>query len=208
MPFDYACFISHVHASEALMKEFIEDLYDALQSSLEPYKRDAVFLDEARLRPGFRFNEALAEAMCASACWVLVYVPSYGSQEYCLREYEAMSLLESRRRAAWTGKLQPKQGMIIPVILRGRDNALPEALRSQIQYLDFRGFTTASPRILRNRTYTAQIDELAEYMHGIFELGRELRDDCSKFRMPDPPAESPFAPPAQQPFPGRTGTAS
>ena len=64
MPFDYACFISHVHASEALMKEFIEDLFDALKSSLEPYKREAVFLDEARLRPGFRFNEALAEAMC------------------------------------------------------------------------------------------------------------------------------------------------
>jgi hypothetical protein len=64
MPIKYSCFISYAHGQEELMRTFVDELKDALKSSLEPYLDEEVYIDEERLRPGFRFNEALARAIC------------------------------------------------------------------------------------------------------------------------------------------------
>lgn len=207
MPFEHACFISYVHPEpdETLTVEFIENLSSAFKSSLGPYKRNPVYLDAERLLPGYVFNEALAQAMCGSACWIVVYSPLYAEQDYTQREYSAMCTLEKRRRELLGANLPRSYGMIIPVVLRGGEEDIPLALRERLHYLDFRRFTTASPRILRNEMYVDLIDDVAKYIYEIFKLGRLLNDDCDSFTMPPPPTVSPFVS-GEQPFPGRAGT--
>jgi hypothetical protein len=47
-----------------------------LKSSLEPYlEEEEVFIDQERLQPGFRFNEAIGRAICESLFMILVDAP-------------------------------------------------------------------------------------------------------------------------------------
>jgi len=76
----YGCFISYCHGQYDLTRRFVEQLVSALQSSLEPYfdSGNCVFIDKDRLQPGYKFNEALGEAVCKSICMIVVCCPSIG----------------------------------------------------------------------------------------------------------------------------------
>ena len=204
MAFEYGCFISHVHATKPLLSEFVTGLKSALESELEAYVRDPVYIDEERLRPSYRWNEALARAMCKSACWIVVYVPQYPLREYCMRELQAMRVLEHRRRQQLGDDLAAEKGMIVPVVLRGRPDDLPDSLAEGVHYLDFSRFTTASGEILRSDVYMEQIVELAKDIHEIFELGAALDDDCTEFSIPRLDGDLGFQP-HRQAFPGIGG---
>lgn len=201
MAFEYGCFISHVSAEEPLMTEFLDSLVSALKSELEPYMDQPVFVDQERMRPGYRFNPALAHGLCASACWIPVYVPQFWKRDYCLRELKAMLDLESSRRNVLGDHLDPRISMIIPVILRGKREDLPAGLGDAVHCLTFDGFSTAEGDILRNSTYIAQVGEVAAYVNGIFGLGEELSCDCSQFAIPEAGKQL-GTPPPPQPFPG------
>ena len=67
-PFKYACFVSYCHGQYALVKGFIDQFKTALKAELEPFLDEEVFIDEDRLKPGFKYDEALAQAICQSAC--------------------------------------------------------------------------------------------------------------------------------------------
>jgi hypothetical protein len=188
MPYEHACFISYTHGQFSLMQSFVEQVGEALSSELEAYfGGDAVYIDQERLEPGYRYNEALASAICKSVCMVVVYTPWYEQSAYCLREYTAMRRLEERRLQA-IARADPKRGLIIPVILRGRRETLPESFRDRLHYLDFSQFSTASRRILRNSRYLERIVNVAAY---IDETARSLEaagavpgNDCDGFRLP------------------------
>ncbi len=118
--FKYACFISYSHGEEALVKNFIDQFKAALKAYLEPWMDEEVFVDVDRLKAGFKYNEALAEAICQSVCMIVVYSPVYERRPYCGREYEAMERLEKQRLAHLAGAAGAGfNGLIIPVVLRG-----------------------------------------------------------------------------------------
>lgn len=202
MGFEHGCFISHVSAQESLMTEFVESLVDALKSELEPYMDDPVFIDQERMRAGYRFNEALAHGICASACWIVVYVPQYWYRDYCMRELQAMLALERQRRHALGSQIDRRTAMIIPILLRGRLSELPANLSEAVHCLKFNGFTTATGDILRNQTYISKITDIAAYINEIYRLGTQLGGtNCADFVIP--PLDGTLgSPPPPQAFPG------
>lgn len=208
--FQYACFISYCHGQGELMRRFIDDLKAALYSSIEPYMDQGVYIDEDRLRPGYDFNEALAEALCKSVCMVVVYSPRYDRHPYCHREFRAMEQLE-RQRYALLGAPQQKHRLIIPIVVRGARFA-PPVIKS-IQYCDFSKYTTAGPSITSHPEYIAEIDRIAGYVYERYQefepLAGDLCTGCIDFALPAeddlPPWRDHLDRPAQppSPFPGR-----
>lgn len=202
MGFEYGCFVSYMRPEHPMMVEFMDGLVTALNSELEPFvPKPLVYLDRERLQGGAKFTPALSRALCASACWIVVYVPQYPSHEYCLREYRAMQLLEERRRRELGSRVLPEQGMIIPVILRGDPGQLPDGLGERAHCLKFNRFTTYSGDILRNQDYIEQIERLAPYVKEIHDMGSELSFDCTQFSIPELDGDPGIASPPQ-PFPG------
>ena len=177
MPLRYPCFISYCHGQGDLIRRFIDDLKKALTAYLEPFFDEGIYIDEDRLQPGFRYNEALATALCQSVCMVVVYVPKYGEHSYCIREFAAMEQLERQRSQLVQDRSLRDKGMIIPIVLRGGDN-VPSKIKDRLQYADFSKYTTATPHIAKNTKYVAEIDKIARYIYAMY---RELRnkDVCS-----------------------------
>jgi hypothetical protein len=200
MAFEYGCFVSYAHPEGRMMKAFIEDLVVALESELDPYMRNQVYFDRERLKPGYRYDLALSRGICASACWILVYVPQYRERDYCLREYHAMEILQSQRRARLGHKLQRHRGMIIPILVRGDRAELPGSLDGS-HYLEFDHLTLAEATISDRPEAMAQIRDLAAEIHEIHKLGQELEQDCEAFELPSADGNLGFQE-IDQPFPG------
>jgi TIR domain len=198
MPFTYSTFISWAHVEGELGNAFVEGLHTALSQEIELYDAAPVYLDRQRLRPGYRFEPALASAMCKSATWVLVFTPRYLKQDFCKRELAAMRALEERRRETLGRHLRREDGLIIPVILRGR-NRFPKDI-SASQYLDLSRYSLARPQIATNRTYADKIRDVADYIARMSELDADGAHDCAAFELPEAPA-TPDLPPLE--FPGR-----
>jgi hypothetical protein len=202
MGFEHGCFISYMHASGNMMKPFIEDLVAALKGELEALVPDPVYFDEDRLKPGIKHEPALGRGLCASACWIIVYVPQYSEHDYCMREFRAMQILEERRKQELGMELDPEKGMIVPILLRGNREELPAGVDKSI-YLEFNHITVASPKITKNRKSMEEIRDLATYIRGIFELGKHLTYDCRGFEVPQLDGNLGFTPIEPQ-FPGHT----
>jgi hypothetical protein len=203
MTYRHATFISWAHAREELGRTFIESLYSALSGSLELQVKQGVYLDEKRLRPGYIFDAALAEAMCQSACWVLVFSPRYLVQDFCQLEYAAMQDLEAKRRRELGVRLPRTHGMIIPIVLRGKDSQIPTSLRDSRHFVDFRRFSLAKPDIARNRKSARKIEEMAEHIAELCQLGRPAIPDCDTFELPAPSAAPVDSSDPALEFPGR-----
>ena len=196
--FKYACFVSYCHGQHDLVKSFIDQLKSALKSELEPLLDEELYIDEERLKPGFVYNEALAQAICQSVCMVVVYSPKYERHEYCVREYEAMAKLEDARRAL-LGHAARGRGFIIPVILRGGDD-IPARIRQHAHYSDFSKFTLATPRIASNPDYVEEIRKIAQVIYDHYKAFRDVGarpcEECVTFALPPPTAVTQWRPPS------------
>jgi hypothetical protein len=196
MPLKYSCFISFRHGdrelptNQNLLETIIRQLKTALSSELAAFTTKQVYVDWERLKGGDFYNEALAKALCESACMVMVYVPTYFDEHkpFCTREYMAMQKLESLRlpRLGSVGQLQ--HGLIIPIVFRGL-RYLPTEIKNHRAYYDFQSFQLGSKEMSRNPNFNTKIREIAEY---IFDRSRELEAlpldpalDCANFNLPD-----------------------
>lgn len=188
MPIKYSCFISYCHGQHELMQQFIKELTEALKSYIEPYLVEPVYIDEDRLKPGYLFNEALAEALCQSVCMIVVYSPTYEDRPYCLREYAAMEELQAKRSKMMGRMTGRERGMIIPIVFRGEE-FIPAKLKSLIHYADFSKFTLAETGIKNSPPYIKQIEDIAKYIRQLYNdlkgLGADPCQDCASFVIPD-----------------------
>lgn len=188
MKFKYSCFISYVHGRKDLTKTFIDQLKETLDSYLEPYLDEEVYIDDKRLLPGYHYNEALAKAICQSICMVVVYTPKYERHSYCLREFAAMERIERSRRKLLGDRADAEFGMIIPVIFRGSEEDLPDRLKKVIHHSDFSKFSTVSPKISRNKKYVDEIEKIAKVVHEHYKtfvgLDEKPTNQCDSFEMP------------------------
>ena len=200
MPIRYACFISYPHGQTDLTKRFIAELKDALAEQVEGWQDEQVYLDEERLKPGYKFNESIARAICESVCMIVVYSPRYEKHAYCLREFAAMEQLEEKRLALIGKPALVEKGMIIPILFRGKDY-LPDKIGKRIHYLDFENYVT--PRAIGDdEKYAQQIADLAKYIYSLFhEMEQSIPDictDCDTFKLP---AEDQVKPWRERPAP-------
>lgn len=203
MPIRYACFISYPHGQTDLTKRFIDELKTALAEQVEGWQDEQVYLDEERLKPGYKFNESIARAICESVCMIVVYSPRYEKHPYCLREYAAMEQLEAKRLSLIGKPELVDKGMIIPVLFRGKDY-LPEKIGRRIHYLDFENYIT--PRSIGgDEKYATQIADLARYIYSLFhEMEQSNTDvcvDCDQFRLPAEDQVKPWREPRVQQLP-------
>lgn len=209
MPFKYSCFISYCHGQYDLVKEFIRQITEALQGSIDSYLDQEVYIDE-RLGPGYHYNEELAQAICQSICMIVIYTPKYESHSYCKREYIAMERIEKKRLELLADRSN-NMGMIIPIIFRGEETDIPPRIKDRIHFYDFRDFTLATQEIKRNSKYAGEIERIAEIIHRFSKLFRERGIDpceCDSFSLPsekDIELESWREKPRNSfpPFPGR-----
>lgn len=188
MPFQYACFISYRHGQRRLAERIINDLYEALSAEVELLRNEKVFLDRDRLQGGSFYNEALAKALCRSACMIVVFTPTYFDREhtYCAREYKAMERLEERRLGLLRATADRNNGLIIPIVFRGEDH-LPPEIKERRQYYNFDDFLLCDVEMWRHPHYAPKIKEIAQYICDrcrMLEALPQVFDECEGFTLP------------------------
>lgn len=202
MAFRYACFISYRHAQFDLMKNFVEDLYEAISNELEPLTILPVYRDVLRLQGGDFYNQALARSLCESVCMVMVFTPTYfnAKNTYCTREYMAMKDLEGKRRHP-----SNHHGLIIPIVLRGFDQ-LPDEIKKQRQIIKLDQYALTEPKLSKDSRFQPEIKKVAEYIAARCRELRNLQIDCEEFQIPtheQVEAEASALSGEVPPFPGR-----
>ena len=188
MSFEYSCFISYCHGQGKWIKQFVKKLEEELVDRLDFYLDQPIFLDDRRLGPGYRFNEAIPDAICKSICMIVVYVPKYKRKEYCLREFAAMQEIEEKRLAVLKGSISRKFGMIIPIILRGDLKSLPSWISNSYQYIDLTKFATGTDDIFSAAETIQEIESIASTINEIYEVFEQAQADqmgiCEEFQLP------------------------
>lgn len=208
----HACFISYRHPSADGNREqkLIGHVVKAISDHVQMYTHEhEVYVDSRRLVPGYQYDERIAEAICRSACMVVVYWPSYLESDYCRRELEAMLEIEDRRRQILGHELHGCR-LFIPVILRGRFEELPERVTKGCQYLDYKAQATRPDVNLGEDDKTSEeLYRIAEYIKALCDKMKSARESlfgkCQQygFTLPSPVTPERIQPPPPQPFPGR-----
>jgi len=190
------------------MKTFLDELYDALRSYLEPYFDLDVYMDKDRLQGGDFFDPMLASELCHSICMILVYTPKYFDRVkmFCAREYKLMERLE-QNRLDMLPQGSPEKGLIIPILFKGGIKYLPPPLKTNRHHYDFSEYRLSHSPIIRNEKYEPFFEKIAEY---IYELSLEFEQldndpcaDCDGIRLPEDKDVQNFLGTIIPPFPGR-----
>jgi hypothetical protein len=208
----HACFISYRHPSSEGNREqkLIGHVVKAISDHVQMYTHEhQVYVDNKRLVPGYQWDERMAEAICRSACMVIVYWPSYLESDYCRKELEAMLEIEERRRHILGPELRGCR-LFIPVILRGRFEELPERITKDCQYLDYKAQATRPDINLGEDDKTSEeLYRIAEYIKSLCDKMKVAQESlfgkCQEygFPLPSPVVRQMIQPPPPQPFPGR-----
>jgi hypothetical protein len=93
----HACFVSYRHPASVGGREekLIQHVVRAIKDHIEMItQKHDVYFDQARLVPGYQYNDRLAQAICRSACMFVIYWPSYSESDYCLKEIRTMLGIE------------------------------------------------------------------------------------------------------------------
>src|SRR5947209_8209573 len=105
----YDVFISYSSRDQQWVKQFAEDLVEDVNRFAD--NDIAVFVDEARLQPGYLWNEALLSAVGDSALLLPILSPRFFQSEYCQKE------INTFREAAALNLPSPQRSRVLPVKL-------------------------------------------------------------------------------------------
>lgn len=169
----------------------VERLYDAFEKALAVQvglylPSLAVYRDRNRLSGGDFFNRELAHALCSSVCMVMLFNPSYfdPAHSYCAREYQAMVALE-QARLALLPEDQRRQGLIIPIVIRGRP---PEEVTKERQFYSMED-DLLGPHDFRRRGIQEKLRRIADDIYRRHESFRRIGVDpcglCDGFDFPN-----------------------
>lgn len=187
MAFKHSCFISYRHTKEYKGRRFTERIVEDLKAELDFRVPQGVFRDVERMKGAEFYNEALATALCQSACMVVLYWPTYFDDEhlFCAREFKAMEALEEKRLEL----LPPAErvnSLIIIVALRGFDQ-IPADIRARRLCKDFERYTL-KPNMRQDPGFQLTMLEIGSYIAGrcqAFLGASEIPfSGCESFRLP------------------------
>jgi hypothetical protein len=196
MPFRFSCFISYRAGTRQKDNPYIirvtDDLRAHLSSELElllDEEVSEVYLDRTRLQGGDFFTSNLQIALCESICMILLYTPTYFSpiHTFCAREYKAMVALEAERLRG-LGRAHAHHGLILPVVLRSKDQ-LPLEISNSRHFYDFEAYLQGEGKMKRPVAYFKEIRNIAEYIAERYwdfsESGQDPCANCLNFRFPE-----------------------
>lgn len=185
MKIKYACFFSYAHGQHALMKQFKQDLVETLHSYLEPYFNDEneLFVDTEQLAGGDHVEQRVMQALWESVCMLLIYTPRYEAREFTRREFAAMEMIEAMRAQ----HVALPSRLIIPVIQTQHPVSLPRQVTERGFYLDFSGYTLATPSLKSNPEFVPQVQRLAKRIaeqHATLRKADIPPFDCNQIALP------------------------
>ncbi|HTE10741.1 MAG TPA: toll/interleukin-1 receptor domain-containing protein [Chitinophagaceae bacterium] len=184
----YPCFISFRHFDDEISEAFIKQFVDCLNGYLTPLVGVGPFIDYKRMQAGYKLSPAIADAICNSACMIVIWTPQYFTSEHiwCAMEYKAMIDLEKKRLSLLPGGEQFK-GLIIPVIYRG-SKYYPSKLADQEIYLNFEKFGLYEEVMMKNKKFAEEIEKLADYIADRIDAFRRNNQNpwgsCNGFQLP------------------------
>src|SRR5437899_821033 len=117
-----SCFVSYRRMDDEDADAFVRAFVKQLRKQVKLYlPNNPLFFDEQGLAPGDLLAK-LGPELCWSASMVIFFLPLHFDIDHpwCALEYKAMLLLEQERLARLDATLR-NQGLIFPVIFRGRD---------------------------------------------------------------------------------------
>lgn len=187
MPFQYSCFISYRHTTQYKGKSFTQRIVEDLKAELELRVAHEVFRDTERLRGAEFYQEALATALCRSVCMVVLFWPTYFSEQhtFCAREFKAMEQLEQERLRALEDQAERQNGLIVVIALRDF-RLIPAEIRQNRLCKDFESYTL-KPNMRRDPGFQQDVLEISRYIADrvrLFERLRYQSRDCAEFRLP------------------------
>lgn len=182
----YACFISYRRGEGGILKGFMEEFVRRLTDYLELYFDDqGIFLDEEEIQGGEVIESKLAQALCKSACMILVYIPKYFSDKktWCTREYLAMCEIQKHRLSSESNNCSAKT-LIIPIILR-KDPKIPSDIQN-IKYYDFSTFGASFKKYFNQKETLTKVQEIADIIVQYVTQFQEhcTCDYCQQFKLP------------------------
>jgi hypothetical protein len=191
MPFQHACFVSYRHLDQRTIDEEIDPFVHALEGELGNWidVDQRLFVDRDRMGAGTFIQPALSNALCRSACMIVLYTPVYFSLKhtYCAREYRAMEVLEEVRLARLPDQ-KKDEGLIIPVILRGKEH-FPLVIRDRrLAYAFSFDRLFLLPTASRKLQLKAHVLKIAERIYQRWTLlapfADEFTSNCQRFAFP------------------------
>lgn len=191
MPIKYACFLSYRHG-DGFVERIVTGLRDALRDLLQlriAAPEDLIFYDRD-IKGGTFYNEALASALCESACLVVVYTSVYFRKDrtYCAREYRAMELLERKRLRCLGETMDYRRGLIIPIVFTGWED-LPKVIKDLRQAYNFEQLEPHNRKLGTTQKFAKEIREIADYIAERFNRLNSIPEDhpcmdCNGFALP------------------------
>lgn len=192
MSFRYSCYISYRETKSKLATNFIQDLSKELSERIAKKSIHLdIFMDNERFIGDEAEDHQLnrGKMLCESVCLIIIFTPTYFSKSYtlCSREYKAMEILETER-LKWLEKyhIDKKQGLIIPIILRGLDY-IPEEIKNRKCY-DFQDFLLVDSAFNEREEFKEKIDDIANYILyfcvKLKDIPKHFNPDCNKFQLP------------------------
>jgi hypothetical protein len=212
--FEYACFISYRHSDKEKTVKFIEQFVDALENSLDQRLQQGVYIDRDRLKAGYKFNIAIAGALRQSVCMVAILSPGYYDSDYCRREYAAMERIEAKRRAD-LGIPPAEKGLVIPLLVWGTEEEVPQAIRENLHYVSMPfGLTNLRSEIKYDPNLFPIVEKIGDLIcehHRSFADGNHCQsavDCCAEIDLPALTEIATWQQPgaSQQPLPSRTSS--
>ena len=187
MVFEYSCFVSFRHARKPGGDKFITQFHEALSIEISHFLEQEVYVDWERIKGGSFYNESLAKALCKSVCMVMIFTPTYFSEEhsFCAREYRSMEVLEQQRLKLLSSQHRD-HGCILPVILRG-SKFFPAEIREQRHFYDFTTWLDGGKSIAKDGRFNRTIRDIAERVHQLHQAFEHLPqhpcDQCDGFQL-------------------------
>lgn len=183
----YPCFISFRHYGDEISDSFVRQFEECLSAELVPLIGSRPFIDYNRMSPGYSLSQSIQQALCQSACMIIIWSPQYLTEDHiwCAMEFYAMLELEKRRLQNLPQTERAKK-LIIPVIYRG-SKFYPSSLDDTL-YLNFEKFTLYNSEMIKNEFFADKIKDLAEYIFERIEAfkthGYTPWGDCADFNLP------------------------
>ena len=179
MAFGKACFISYPHNAGKSVDTFVTRLKEELQDRVAQFVPDPVVSDHDFMT-GADFNKAIAEAICQSACLIVVYMPVYERKAFCIQEYVAMERHEASRYVKLQRNLSNQLGMVIPLVYTGQAARIPAWISKKINYKDISKDTIADPmRIFETQDFKQWLVDVAGVINDLYDELKATGNVCS-----------------------------
>jgi hypothetical protein len=212
LTFSHACFISYHHSDDRNTQRFLEQFRAALESYFDQRLSLKTYLDTDRLKPGFKYNVALAKALRESTCLIAILSPLYFKSDYCRLEYVFMRELETKRRQH-TGAPPETHSLVIPLLVWGTEKQVPQEIRdhTQLTKLPFK-LLNLSQRIDEDANLLPVLERIGELICELYDqfdaddLCGDAVSCCVNVAFPDIKTIGPWQTtvPPKQGFPGRS----